>query len=102
MGTNVTNNNHSSDGTGLIVLGIVALSVVAAIFALIVATLWFIVMAVTGISTVVLCYKVYKLHVQKTIALAAISAGMIPPPFPMEQQQIPTVREFMLGRGSNG
>lgn len=100
MGNTVTNNNSNGDGTGVIVLGIVAITAIAGIIAVIVAALTIILVGVTATTTAILGYKCYQLRVQKTIALAAIQAGMQPPPFNAERR-LPTARELMVGRDSN-
>lgn len=97
MGTTVTNHNNNSDGTGLIVLGIVAIATIGTVVALIVAALTIILVGVTAAATAVLGYKCYQLRVHKTIALAAIQANMQPPPFHAERR-LPTARELLVGR----
>jgi hypothetical protein len=98
MGTTVTNNNHhSGDGTGLVVLGIVAVVTLGGIIAFITAVLTFLIGGLIIGGTMYFFYKCYELNVWKTVALASIQAGMLPPPRQAERQ-LPTVRELMVGR----
>jgi hypothetical protein len=96
MGTTV-NNNHNSDGTGVAVLGIVAVVAIAGIIAVVVAALTVILIGVTAAGTAVLAYKCYQLRVYRTVALAAIQANMSPPTFQPERK-LPTAQELMMGR----
>jgi hypothetical protein len=98
MGTNITN-NHTNDNTGIIVLGMVAITAVGLIVALLVVGLTFILLGIIAAATVTTAYKCYELRVWKIVALASIDAGMLPPPRQQRERQLPTVREFMLGRG---
>jgi hypothetical protein len=96
MGTTV-NNNHSGDGTGVAVLGIVAVVGIAGIIAVVVATLTVMLIGVTAAGTVILAYKCYQLRVYRTVALAAIQANISPPTFQPERK-LPTVQELTWGR----
>jgi hypothetical protein len=96
MGTTV-NNNHNGDGTGVAVLGIVAVVGIAGIIAVIIAALTIILIGVTAGGTAVLVYKCYQLRVYRTVALAAIQANMSPPAFRSERR-LPTGQELMMGR----
>lgn len=97
MGTTV-NNQNSGDGTGIIVLGIVGIVALGGIFTFVIMALAIILFVGAGIGTAVLGYKVYQLRVYRTVSLAAIAAGMEPPPLHAERR-IPTARELTMGRG---
>jgi hypothetical protein len=98
MGTNITN-NHTNDNTGIIVLGFVAIVGISGLLALIVFGITLIVLGITSSAFFYTGYKCYELRVWKIVALASIDAGMLPPPRQQRERQLPTVREFMLGRG---
>jgi hypothetical protein len=83
--------------SGPVVLGIVAVVALGGMFALVIAALAMIILIGTGITTAVLGYKVYQLHVYRTVALASIAAGMNPPPLHAERTT-PTPRELLMGR----
>jgi hypothetical protein len=91
--------NTKGGGDGLaVVLGIVAVGAIVGIVGMVIT---FITMVLIGIGTIVFTgfgYKIYQLHVHKTIALASIAARMPPPPMPGRTSQIPSFPELMLGR----
>jgi hypothetical protein len=85
------------DGAAAI-LGIVAVGAIVGIVGIVIT---FITMVLIGIGTIIFTgfgYKIYQLHVHKTIALASIAAQMPPPPMPGRTSQIPPFSELMLGR----
>jgi hypothetical protein len=100
MGTNITN-NHTNDNTGIIVLGMVAIVAIGGFFALIMFGFMLILLGITVSAGSYTVYKCYELRVWKIVALASIDAGMLPPPRQQRDRQLPTVREFVLGRGDN-
>lgn len=90
-----TVNNYSGDSSG----AFIALAVVA-VFGITVATILaflavFLMLGVAG-GTAILGYKCYQLHVNKTIALAAIAANM-PPPQPAPRA-LPSAHDIVWGR----
>lgn len=97
MGTTVNNHNSGGDGTGLVILGVVGIVAISGIIALVLAALTVIVAGVAVGVTVFAGYKFRELSVWRTVSLAAIAAGMEPPPL-RAARQIPTARELTVGR----
>jgi hypothetical protein len=95
MATTV-NNRNGGDGTGVAVLGIVAVVAISGILAVVIAAITFVLLGSLAVATGILGYKLYQLRVYRTVSLAAIQAGMAPQPM---ERRIPPVRELALGRG---